>query len=99
MGSCSSRLFGAMSPALNSAPQAQPDQYFKECPDQDSDKDPVELDPDQLLNECKEVLQRRPARPHRDLVHPRSTVRYSHKHNPTIRVMQWNILAQGTDVF
>ncbi|XP_013855569.1 nocturnin, partial [Austrofundulus limnaeus] len=95
MGSCSSRSFGTMTPVLNSAPLAQPDTYFKEGPDQDPDKDSVEVDPDQLLRECKEVLQRRPARPHRDLVHPRSTVRYSHKHNPNIRVMQWNILAQA----
>ncbi|XP_037833153.1 nocturnin isoform X2 [Kryptolebias marmoratus] len=91
----SSRLFGTMTQVLNSAPLAQPDPYFKESPDQDLDEDPAEVDPDQLLRECKEALQRRPARPHRDLVHPRGMVPYSHKHNPTIRVMQWNILAQA----
>lgn len=87
-----------MTRALNNAPLAQLDPYFKESPDQDSEEDLTEVDPDQLLTECKEVLQRRPARPHRDLVQPRGTVPHSHKHNPTIRVMQWNILAQGTDV-
>lgn len=94
-GSSSSRLFGTLAHSLNSAPSAQPDAYPEENPDQDLDPDLAEIDPDQLLRECEEALQRRPARPHRDLVYPSGTALCRHKHNPSIRVMQWNILAQG----
>uniref|UniRef100_A0A3B5BJ05 Nocturnin n=1 Tax=Stegastes partitus TaxID=144197 RepID=A0A3B5BJ05_9TELE len=90
--SSSSRLFGTLAQSLNSAPLAQPDPYSEESPDQDLDH---EVDPDQLLRECEEALQRRPARPHRDLVYPSGTVPCHHQHNPSIRVMQWNILAQA----
>ncbi|KAM4586097.1 nocturnin isoform 1-T1 [Fundulus diaphanus] len=87
MGSgSSSRLFGTM---------AQPEPYTKESPDQDSEQDPAEVDPDQLLRECQQALQRRPARPHRDLVYPRLGAACSHKRNPSVRIMQWNILAQA----
>lgn len=89
--SSSSRLFGTLAQSLSSAPLAQPDPYPEENPDQDL----VEIDPDQLLRECEEALQRRPARPHRDLVYPSGMAPYHHKHNPSIRVMQWNILAQA----
>lgn len=92
MGSSSSstnRLFGTL---------AQPDPYLEKNPDQDLDQDLAETDPDQLLRECEEALQRRPARPHRDLVYPNGMVPCRHKRNPSIRVMQWNILAQGSDV-
>ncbi|XP_067454618.1 nocturnin isoform X2 [Thunnus thynnus] len=92
MGGSSSRLFGTMAQSLNSAPLAHPDTYLEENPDQE---DLVEIDPDQLLRECEEALQRRPARPHRDLVYPSGTAPRCHKHNPSIRVMQWNILAQA----
>ncbi|XP_023131802.2 nocturnin isoform X1 [Amphiprion ocellaris] len=87
--SSSSRLFGTLAQSLNST---QPDPYSEESPNQDLDH---ELDPDQLLRECEEALQRRPARPHRDLVYPSGTEPSRHKHNPSIRVMQWNILAQA----
>ncbi|MEQ2315662.1 hypothetical protein AMECASPLE_024751 [Ameca splendens] len=93
--SSSSRSFGTMAQALNSATMAQPDPYTKESPDQDLDQDLVGVDPDQLLRECEVALQRRPARPRRDLVCPRLVAPCSHKHNPSIRVMQWNILAQA----
>ncbi|XP_069027004.1 nocturnin-like isoform X2 [Embiotoca jacksoni] len=91
MGGGSSRLFGTLAQTLNSAPLAQPDPYSEENPD----ADPVEVDPDQLLRECEEALQRRPARPHRDMVYPSGPVPHPHLHNPSIRVMQWNILAQA----
>ncbi|XP_068596559.1 nocturnin [Brachionichthys hirsutus] len=84
--SSSSRLFGTLAQSLNST---QTD------PDQDPDLDPDEIDPDQLLRECEEALQRRPARPQRKLVHPNGTEPCSHEHNASMRVMQWNILAQA----
>ncbi|GLD72988.1 nocturnin isoform X1 [Lates japonicus] len=56
----------------------------------------AEVDPDQLPRECEDVLQRLSVRPHRIWPIPAASgiPRY-HKHNPSIRVMQWNILAQG----
>lgn len=95
MGGSNSRLFGTLAQSLNSTPLAQPDPYSEESPDQDLDPVLPEADPDQLLRECEEALQRRPARPHRDLVCPSSTEPCHHKHSSTIRVMQWNILAQA----
>lgn len=93
--SSSSRLFGTLAQSLNSAPLAQPDLYPEENQDQDLDQELSEIDPDQLLRECEEALQSRPARPHRDLVFPRGLEPSRQKHNPPIRVMQWNILAQA----
>lgn len=100
MGGCSSsnRLFSTLAQSLTSTSLAQPNQYLEDNPAQDLDQDLAETDPDQLLRECEEALQRRPARPHRDLVYPSGTVPCRHKHSPSIRVMQWNILAQGMDV-
>ncbi|XP_041800299.1 nocturnin-like [Chelmon rostratus] len=92
-GSSSSRLFGTLAQSLNSSPLAQPDPYLEE--NQDLDQDLTEIDPDELLRECEEALQRRPARPHRDLVYPNGMAPCRHKHNPSIRIMQWNILAQA----
>lgn len=86
--SSSSRLFGTLAQSLNSAPLAQIEL--------DLDQNPAETDPDQLLRECEEALQRRPARPQRDLVFLNGVVP-SHNHNPSIRIMQWNILAQGSE--
>ncbi|AWP12557.1 putative nocturnin [Scophthalmus maximus] len=45
--------------------------------------------------ECQHALQRRPARLRRDLVQPGGTAPCCHEHNPSIRVLQWNILAQA----
>ncbi|XP_059201439.1 nocturnin [Centropristis striata] len=87
MGGSSSRLFGTLAQPLNSAPLAEPDLY--------PDHDLAETDPDELLRECEEALRRRPARPHRDLVYPSGMMPCSHKHNPSIRIIQWNILAQA----
>ncbi|XP_015249960.1 PREDICTED: nocturnin-like [Cyprinodon variegatus] len=83
MSGASSRFFGTM---------VQPDPYTKE--DLELDLEP-DLEPDQLLRECEEALQSRPARPHRELVRPRPGPPCSSKHNPPIRIMQWNILAQA----
>ncbi|XP_068570293.1 nocturnin [Cebidichthys violaceus] len=91
MGGSGSRLFGTLSQSLNSAPLDQSDPYPEENPDQDV----VESDPDQLLRECEEALQKRPTRPHRDLVRPSGMAPCHHKLNPPIRIMQWNILAQA----
>ncbi|XP_041845352.1 nocturnin [Melanotaenia boesemani] len=95
MGGSSSRLFGTLAQTLSTAPLTQPDPYSEESPDQDLDQDFPEVDPDQLLRECEAALQRRPARPHRDLVRPVGTAPCSHRQNPSIRVLQWNILAQA----
>lgn len=86
--SSTSRLFGTLAQSLNSAPLGQIDL--------DLEQNLTETDPDQLLRECEEALQRRPARPHRDLVFPNG-VAPCHKHDLSIRIMQWNILAQGSD--
>ncbi|XP_039974929.1 nocturnin [Xiphias gladius] len=94
-GTSSSRLFGTLTQSLNSSPLAQQDPYPEESTDQDLDQDLSETDPDQLLRECEDALQKRPARPHRDLVYPSGTAPCHHMHNPSIRVMQWNILAQA----
>ncbi|XP_040904214.1 nocturnin [Toxotes jaculatrix] len=93
--SSSSRLFGTLAPSLNSSALAQTDLYPEECPDQELDQDQAEVSPDQLLRECEDALQTRPARPHRDLVYPRGMAPCNHMHSPSIRVMQWNILAQA----
>ncbi|TKS90324.1 Nocturnin [Collichthys lucidus] len=92
MGS-SSRLFGTLAQSLNSAPLAQPDPYLENNPNQHLDM--AEIDPDKLLRECEEALQRRPARPYRNMVYPRGMAACRHKHSPSIRIMQWNILAQA----
>lgn len=86
MGSSSSRWFGTL---------AQPDLFLETNLDQDLDLDLVETDPDQLLRDCERALQKRPARPHRDLVYPNGMTPFPHKNKPSIRIMQWNILAQG----
>lgn len=85
MGSTSSRFFGTLAQSLNSAPLGQIETNL--------DHNLPETDPDQLLRECEEALQGRPARPHRDPVFFRGVP--CHKRNPSIRIMQWNILAQG----
>ncbi|KAM9375495.1 nocturnin-like [Pholidichthys leucotaenia] len=95
MGTSSSRFFTTLSPSLNTVSLTQPDPYSEESPDQDSDRDLGDVDPDQVLRECEEALRRRPARPHRELVYPSGTAPRRHSKGPSIRVMQWNILAQA----
>ncbi|XP_061835619.2 nocturnin [Nerophis lumbriciformis] len=87
MGSNASRL-STLAQTLNSTPMDQTEQN-------PNPEDFVELDPDQLLRECEEALLRRPARPHRDLVYPKGAAHFRHQLGPSIRVMQWNILAQA----
>ncbi|XP_041699812.1 nocturnin isoform X1 [Coregonus clupeaformis] len=105
----SSRLFGTLAQTLSSAPLVQQD-YYPEHQDPDQDPEGLEqANPDQLLRECEEALQNRPARPHRDLVyiadptHQHQYRNHEQQNTPPIRVMTWNILAQalgeGKDVF
>lgn len=81
----SSRLFGSLAQTLSNAPLADPrvdgDDYEYE-----------QADPDALLRECEEVLRNRPPRLHRDFMR----IRASSLQDEPIRIMQWNILAQGT---
>lgn len=90
MGGSSSRLFGTL---------AQPDLFSEEAQEQEGleqegpDQEEPELDPDELLRECERRLQRRPARPHRDLVYLCGAS--FQQDAPPIRIMQWNILAQA----
>ncbi|XP_062856642.1 nocturnin isoform X1 [Trichomycterus rosablanca] len=85
MGSSSSiRFFSTLAQSLSSAPLEHTHTDADEC-------DLEQSDPDALLRECEEVLRNRPPRPHRDFVRTRASA----SHNPQIRVMQWNILAQA----
>lgn len=104
MGSSSSsngRLFGTLAQSLTSAPLEQTEPYLEKklgqdlALDQDLVLDLVETDPELLLRECEEALQRRPARPQRDLVYLNCMAPCRRKHSTSIRIMQWNILAQG----
>ncbi|XP_030047589.1 nocturnin isoform X2 [Microcaecilia unicolor] len=85
MGSSTSRLYSALAKTLGSSSSAVPQQ-----PNQEQ-LEPI--DPKELLEECQEVLQDRPARLHRDFVTLRNGIS-SGRHHP-FRVMQWNILAQA----
>ncbi|KAK0151155.1 Nocturnin [Merluccius polli] len=94
MGTSSSRLFGTLAqPLSSSAPLAR----HHICPDPNQDTY-LEIDapanPEQLLRQCEEALRRRPARPHRDLVSTRTDCCH-YSAEPSVRVMQWNILAQA----
>ncbi|XP_056143083.1 nocturnin [Lampris incognitus] len=99
MGGSSSRLFSTLAQSRNSTPLAKADLYSVQNTVQEMEE--AQVDPEQLLRECEEALQRRPARPHRDLVYPNGPTPHqhhhdhNHDHNPSIRVMQWNILAQA----
>ncbi|XP_060740508.1 nocturnin isoform X2 [Tachysurus vachellii] len=84
MGSSSVRLFSSLAQSLSSAPLEATHTHADEC-------DFEQVDPETLLRECEEVLRTRPPRPHRDFTRTRASA----KHNPQIRVMQWNILAQA----
>ncbi|KAF5896257.1 nocturnin isoform X1, partial [Clarias magur] len=82
-GSSSVRLFSSLAQSLSSVPL--------EHTHSDAEESELEqTDPETLLRECEEVLRKRPPRPHRDFVKTRASA----AHNPQIRVMQWNILAQ-----
>ncbi|XP_029449915.1 nocturnin isoform X2 [Rhinatrema bivittatum] len=89
MGSSTSRLYSALAKTLGSSGSAVPQQ----CLEQPCQEQLEPIDPKELLEECQEVLQGRPARFHRDFVTLKNCFS-SNRHHP-IRVMQWNILAQA----
>lgn len=84
MGSSSVRFFSSLAQSLSHTPLEHMHTHAEECESE-------QVDPETLLRECEEVLRTRPPRPHRDFFRTRASA----KHNPQIRVMQWNILAQG----
>ncbi|XP_005996688.1 nocturnin isoform X2 [Latimeria chalumnae] len=87
MGNSTSRLYSALAQTLSSSPLTP-----QECAEE-PDKEPEEpIDPDSLLKECREVLRNRPPRFQRDLVNVRACAPGGPH---SMRVMQWNILAQA----
>ncbi|EHB12701.1 Nocturnin [Heterocephalus glaber] len=88
MGNSTSRLYSALAKTLNSSTASQHPEYLV-SPDPEH-LEPI--DPKELLEECRAVLHTRPPRFQRDFVDLRAECPSSH---PPIRVMQWNILAQG----
>ncbi|KAB5570951.1 hypothetical protein PHYPO_G00219360 [Pangasianodon hypophthalmus] len=82
--SSSSRFFSSLAQSLSRAPLEHTHTDAEEC-------ELDQADPEMLLRECEEVLRKRPPRPHRDFIRTRASA----AHNPQIRVMQWNILAQA----
>lgn len=88
MGNGTSRLYSALTKTLNNSAAAQHPEYLVSA-----DPEHLEpIDPKELLEECRAVLHTRPPRYQRDFVDLRRDCPSSH---PPIRVMQWNILAQG----
>nr|XP_020638742.1 nocturnin isoform X1 [Pogona vitticeps] len=88
MGNSTSRLYSALAKTLSSGASSKHQEYLEQTnPDL---LDPI--DPKDLLEECQIVLQKRPARLQRDFVDLRTNFAASHR---SIRVMQWNILAQA----
>lgn len=94
MGSGSSRLYSALAKTLSSssssAAAAAP--QHRECAGQPEAAPLEPIDPQELLEECQVVLRRRPPRCQRDFVDLRQKAAGGPR---PIRVMQWNILAQG----
>ena len=88
MGNGTSRLYSALAKTLNSSAASQHPEYLV-APDPEH-LEPI--DPKELLEECRAVLHTRPPRFQRDFVALPADCPSSH---PPIRVMQWNILAQG----
>lgn len=88
MGNGTSRLYSALSKTLSSSAAAQHPEYLVSA-----DPEHLEpIDPKELLEECRAVLHTRPPRYQRCFVGIRTDCLSSY---PPIRVMQWNILAQG----
>lgn len=90
MGSGTSRLYSALTKTLDGSSASQHPEYLV-APDPEH-LEPI--DPKELLEECRAVLHTRPPRFQRGFVDLRADGPSS-SHTP-IRVMQWNILAQGT---
>lgn len=91
MGSSSS-LYSVLAKTVSRPPLPCPcDSTYTPGNDLDLDQDPA--DPLELLRECREVLRNRPAQLQR------AFVQTGHGDSgQTIRVMQWNVLAQGINL-
>lgn len=91
MGSSSS-LYSVLAKTVSRPPLPCPcDSTYTPGNDLDLDQDPA--DPLELLRECREVLRNRPAQLQR------AFVQTGHGDSrETIRVMQWNVLAQGINL-
>lgn len=92
MGNSTSRLYSVLAKTLSSGAVSQ----HQECLEQLDSAQLDPIDPKDLLEECQIVLQKRPPRFQRNFVHLKKNTASNHR---PIRVMQWNILAQGRRVF
>lgn len=88
MGNSTSRLYSVLAKTLSSGAVAQ----HQDCLEQLDSAQLDPIDPKDLLEECQIVLQKRPPRFQRNFVNLKKKSTSSHR---PIRVMQWNILAQG----
>lgn len=93
MGISTSSLYSALAKTVSRPPLPHPcDSTYS--PGSDLDLDQNLADPLELLQECREVLRNRPAQLQR------AFVQTGHGDGrQTIRVMQWNVLAQGINPF
>lgn len=87
MGNSTSQLYSALTKTLSSSAVSQ----HQDCLEQPDSARLDPIDPKDLLEECQMVLQKRPPRFQRNFVDLKNA---ASNHRP-IRVMQWNILAQG----
>uniref|UniRef100_A0A672JUT3 Nocturnin n=1 Tax=Sinocyclocheilus grahami TaxID=75366 RepID=A0A672JUT3_SINGR len=89
MGSSTSSLYSALAKTVSRPALPHPcDSTYNPGNDLDLDQDPA--DPLELLRECREVLRNRPAQLQR------AFVQTGHGDaRQTIRIMQWNVLAQA----
>uniref|UniRef100_A0A8C2EL06 Nocturnin n=2 Tax=Cyprinus carpio TaxID=7962 RepID=A0A8C2EL06_CYPCA len=89
MGISTSSLYSALAKTVSRPPLPHPcDSTYSPGSDLDLDQNPA--DPLELLQECREVLRNRPAQLQR------AFVQTGHGDGrQTIRVMQWNVLAQA----
>lgn len=92
MGCSTSSLYSALAKTVSRPALPHPcDSTYNPGNDLDLDQDPA--DPLELLRECREVLRNRPAQLQR------AFVQTGHGDaRQTIRVMQWNVLAQGINL-
>ncbi len=92
MGSSTSSLYSSLAKTVSRPALPHPcDSTHNPGTNLDLDQDPA--DPLQLLQECREVLRDRPAQLQR------AFVQTGHGDaRQTIRVMQWNVLAQGINL-
>lgn len=88
MGNSTSRLYSALAKTLSSSAVSQ----HQDCLEQPNSAQLEPIDPKDLLEECQLVLQKRPPRFQRNFVDLKKNTASNHR---PIRVMQWNILAQG----